>query len=298
MSNSTSRNGGGHLVLDDLDAGAVADDLFAVLDRADPADVEPHRGVELERVAAGGGLRAAEHDADLHAELVDEDDEGAAARDRAGELAQRLAHEARLEADVGVAHVTLELRLGGQGGDRVDDDHVEGAGADEHVADLERLLAEVRLADQEVVGAHADLAGVADVERVLGVDEGAHAPAPLRLGDHVQGQGGLARRLRAVDLDDATAREAADPERDVEPERAGGDHADVAERHLAVLGEPHDRALAKLLLDGREREVDGGVALVLRGGRGRCRCHGGSTLTARARSRYAALGARNAASRG
>jgi hypothetical protein len=61
------------LVLDHLDPGLVADDLLAFLDRADAADVQAHRGVELERVAAGGGLRAAEHHADLHADLVDED---------------------------------------------------------------------------------------------------------------------------------------------------------------------------------------------------------------------------------
>src|SRR5690606_804177 len=47
-----------HLVLDHLDAGLVADDFIALLDRADAADVQAHRGVELERVAAGGGLRA------------------------------------------------------------------------------------------------------------------------------------------------------------------------------------------------------------------------------------------------
>ena len=37
----------------------------------------------------------------------------------------------------------------------------------------------------------------------------------------------LPRRLRAVDLDDAAARQAADAERDVEAERAGGDDLDV-----------------------------------------------------------------------
>jgi hypothetical protein len=59
MSNSASRNGA-HLVLDDLDARFVADDFLAALDGADTADVEAHRGVELERVTARGGFRVAE----------------------------------------------------------------------------------------------------------------------------------------------------------------------------------------------------------------------------------------------
>src|SRR5262245_55825675 len=53
------------LVLDHLDARAVADHLLAVFERADTADVHAHAGVELERVAAGGGLWISEHHADL-----------------------------------------------------------------------------------------------------------------------------------------------------------------------------------------------------------------------------------------
>ena len=70
-----------HLVLHDLDARLVADDFVAPLDRADAADVEPHRRVELERVAARGGFGIAEHHADLHPDLVDEDDEHVGALD-------------------------------------------------------------------------------------------------------------------------------------------------------------------------------------------------------------------------
>src|SRR5262249_41927181 len=67
-----------------LDLGLVADALFALLDRADAADIEPHRGVELQRVAAGRGFGRAEHHADLHADLVDEDDHRVGLLDRAG----------------------------------------------------------------------------------------------------------------------------------------------------------------------------------------------------------------------
>src|SRR3974377_1750083 len=49
-------DGGGELVLHHLDAGLVADHLVTLLDGADAADVEAHRGVEFERMAARGGL--------------------------------------------------------------------------------------------------------------------------------------------------------------------------------------------------------------------------------------------------
>ena len=108
------------------------------------------------------------------------------ALDVAGELAQRLRHEARLQADVRVAHLAFDLGLGRQRRDRVDDDDVDRAGAHQHVGDLERLLAGVRLRDQQILHVHAELRGVDRIERVLGVDERRGAAGALRFGDHLQ----------------------------------------------------------------------------------------------------------------
>ena len=71
----------------------------------------------------------------------------------------------------------------------------------------------------------------------------------------VQRERGLAGGFRPVDLDHAAARQAADAERDVEPERAGGDRLDL--HRLVVLAEPHDRALAEGALDLAERGIKG-----------------------------------------
>ena len=166
-------------------------------------------------------------------------------------LRKRLAHEARLHAGLHVAHLALELGLGRQRRDRVDDEHVDGAGAHERIGDLERLLAGVGLGDEEIVDLHAELARIDGIERVLGVDEAADAAGLLRLRHHLQRERGLAGRFRAVDLDDAPARQAADAECDVEAEGAGGDRLHV--HGLIVGAEPHDRALAVHLLDLRER---------------------------------------------
>lgn len=59
-----------------------------------------------------------------------------------------------------VPHLALDLGLGHERGDRVDDDDVDGAGADQHVHDLERLLTGVRLGDEQRVGVDAELLGV------------------------------------------------------------------------------------------------------------------------------------------
>src|SRR5688572_5433724 len=100
-----------HLVLHDLDARAAADHLVAVLDAGDAPDVDAHRRVELQRAAARGRFGIAEHDADLFTQLVDEDERRFRLRDRAGELPQRLGHQARLQAHLRVAHLAFDLGL-------------------------------------------------------------------------------------------------------------------------------------------------------------------------------------------
>ena len=71
------------------------------------------------------------------------------------------------------------------------------------------------------------------------------------------------QRGRPVDLDHAPLRQTADPERDVEPERARRNRLDV--HRAVVLAQLHHRALAELTLDLGER-----------GGQGLGLIHGGS----------------------
>jgi len=78
------------LVFDDLDPGLVANDFVALLYRTDATDIQPDRRVKFQRVAAGGRLRATEHDADLHANLVDEKHDAVRPLDVTRQLAQRL----------------------------------------------------------------------------------------------------------------------------------------------------------------------------------------------------------------
>ena len=50
MSNSARRKGRCHLVLHHLHTGLVTDNLLAVFYLADAANIEPHRGIELQGV--------------------------------------------------------------------------------------------------------------------------------------------------------------------------------------------------------------------------------------------------------
>jgi hypothetical protein len=148
-------------------------------------------------------------------------------RDRAGELAQRLAHQARLKADMAVAHLALDLGPRHQRGDRIDHQHVDRVRAHQRIDDFQRLLAGVGLRDDQFVDIDAQLPGIDRIERMFGIDEGRRPAGFLRLGDGMQRQRGLARAFRPVDLDDAAARQAADAQRDVEPQRTGGDRLDL-----------------------------------------------------------------------
>src|SRR5512132_169033 len=241
------------LVLDHLHARLVADHLVAILDRADPADFQPHRRVELERVAAGRGLRIAEHHADLHPNLIDEDDHGARSRDRAGELTQGLTHQPRLQADMAVAHLAFQFGARHERRHGIHHQHVDGTGTDQRIGDFQRLFPGIGLRDQQIVDVDAELAGVNRIERMLGVDERANSALLLRLGDRVQRERRLAGTFRAIDFNDAAARQTAYAERDIEADRAGGDRLGLDRLPLA---EPHDRAFAEGSLDLTDRRVD------------------------------------------
>jgi len=69
----------------------------------------------------------------------------------------------------------------------------------------------------------------------------------------MEGERGLARGLRPVNLHHPPARQAADAERDIEPEGAGRNRLDLD--RLAALAEPHDRALAERAFDLGQRGV-------------------------------------------
>jgi hypothetical protein len=154
---------------------------------------------------------------------------------------------ARLQAGQLVAHFALDFGARRQRGDRVDDDAIDAARAHQHVRDFEALFAGVGLRDQQVRHVHAELCGIAGVQRVFRVDVGGDAAGLLDFGDDVQAQRGLAGRLRPVDLHHPAARQAADAQSDIEAQRAGGNGLNVIDRQS--FAHLHDGALAELFFD-------------------------------------------------
>ena len=163
--------------------------------------------------------------------------------------------QAGLQAGQRVAHVALDFGTGRERRHRVDHDQIDRTGADQGVADFQRLLAGVRLGDEQLGQFDAQLGRILDIERVLGIDEGTGTTELLHFGNDLQRERGLARRLGAVDFDHPATWQAADAQGDVEPQRTGRHDLEVG-RDLAI-GHAHDRALAELLFDlcecGRQR---------------------------------------------
>ena len=235
------------LVLHHLYPDPIPDVLVPLLDRGDPPDVEPEGGVELESPSARRRLWIPEHHADLLANLVREDHGRFGASDGTREFSQGLGHEPCLEPHVRIAHLSLDLRTRDQGRHRVDNDHVQSARSNQRLRDLQRLLPRIGLRDQEVLDIHAELGGVSYVQGMFDIHERREAATALGVGDHVEGESRLPRRLRPEDLGHPPPWNPADAGGVVETERPGGDRENI---QLGTIGtKPHDGALPVRTLD-------------------------------------------------
>ena len=96
-----------------------------------------------------------------------------------------------MQADVALAHLSLDLRLGDQRRHRVHDNDVDGSGTYHRIRDLKSLLAVVRLGNIQFVDIHAEILRVDRIQRVLRVNESSDSASLLRLRDHMQRDCGL-----------------------------------------------------------------------------------------------------------
>ena len=150
-----------------------------------------------------------------------------------------------------VTHIPVDLSLRRERSDRVDNDDIDGTGADHGLGDLKRLLSRIRLGNIEIIDIDADISGVDRIQSVLRIDKSRNSSALLNFCDHMQRNGRFSAGLRSVDLNDPALGDPAEPERYIERERPCRDHFDI---HLRLgLSELHHRSLAEFLLKVADR---------------------------------------------
>ncbi len=66
---------------------------------------------------------------------------------------------------------TIEFGFGHQRGHRIDHDHIDRIGLDQHLRDLQRLLSVGRLADEQFLEIDTQSLGPRGVQGVFGIDE-------------------------------------------------------------------------------------------------------------------------------
>jgi hypothetical protein len=116
---------------------------------------------------------------------------------------------------VRITHFAFDFGAGDQCGDGVDDDEIDGIGADQQLANLQGLFAGVGLGDEQVVETDAEALGPGGIEGVFGVDEGGHAAEFLCAGDDVEGECGFAGRFRPENLQHPAARNSKSAQGDI-----------------------------------------------------------------------------------
>lgn len=125
----------------------------------------------------------------------------------------------------------------------------KAAASCQHIADLQRLFAGVRLGYQQLVHLDAQIPRVDRIQGVLRIDKCRFAALLLRFRDDMQSQGRLTGGFRPVDLYDPALRHAAHAGGQVQAYGACGDRIDIHLRRR--VPQLHDGALAKLFLDLR-----------------------------------------------
>jgi hypothetical protein len=136
------------LVLRDFHLHDVPDNLLVLLDLRGAPNLDAHGRVEFQSHPAGRRFGIPEDNADLVANLVDEDETRARRGNDRREFPECLRHEPRMKSHVLVAHLTLDFCLRDERGDGINDDDINARRAHERLDNVERLLASVRLRDE------------------------------------------------------------------------------------------------------------------------------------------------------
>src|SRR6266702_1789559 len=98
-------------------------------------------------VLAKVDFRVPKHHTDFFTQLIGEDNRRVGVADGTCELTHGLTHQASLQADMGVAHFTLNFSTRCESGYRVDDDHINSVTTDKRIDNFQGLLTSIGLRD-------------------------------------------------------------------------------------------------------------------------------------------------------
>lgn len=157
-----------------------------------------------------------------------------------------------MEEDLFGLALGVDLDLGGERGDRIENDHPDLSALDECFDRAEGLFGAAGFDDQEVVESDPQDACVAKIETVFGVDVNSQSTGLLAGLDRVEGQGRFADAGIAKDLDHAAFWIAAHTEGLIESPRTAR-----PDGRKGGFGGGLEQALPKLLFKAHKKAFEG-----------------------------------------
>ena len=112
--------------------------------------------------------------------------------------------------------VAFNLGTWRQGCDRVNDHQVNTARTHQRIGNFQRLLARVRLGNQQIRQVHTQFLSVTNVQSMLSIDKRTSTTQLLHFSNRLQRQCGFTRGFRTINLNYAATWQATDAERDIQ----------------------------------------------------------------------------------
>ncbi len=150
-----------------------------------PTDIETNRSVELQCLTASSGFRAAVGDANFLTELVQEYYRAAGFTHVAGNFPQGLAHEPRLQTDVGIPHFTFNFCPRHQCRHRVDHHDVYRRRSDQLIHNLQCGFPGIGLGNQKVININPECRCIGRIKGMFRIDESGNSSLALDFSDRM-----------------------------------------------------------------------------------------------------------------
>ena len=204
------------LILNDLGAGSVTDNVSAGFKLFHTTDLHTYGGIEFQSITTGGNLRISVEYTDLLTKLVDKYNRTVASSDGSGQFPECLGHQSCLKTYMGITHIAFQLCLRNQCGNRVNHHDIDCTGADHGFGNLQCLLSVIRLGNIHIIHIYADCLGICGIQCMLRINKSGNSSALLYFSDHMKGYRGLTGRFRSEDLYDSSLGNTAETQRNVQ----------------------------------------------------------------------------------